>query len=156
MAGIFSINSNPIKIITKHAKKEFKGQKINSNSYLEIQNCLIGIYSKRKKTELNEEIMAMEMEIQLDELENFDIFTNSRLGFYALFIAIFALVISNKEIVNFSTEHIEKTIYCMISFLGIVLVSSRYVSDLQKERLLYMKFKLKSLKIALEKNNKRE
>lgn len=100
MAGILSVNSNPLKIIVKYAKKDFKNELIKSDSYLAVQNSIVMILKKEKNSELNEILFNTEMDIQYSELYNFDTFMSIRFAFYAIVLAIFSIILTSKELLD--------------------------------------------------------
>lgn len=149
MLGIFNINNDPFKIILKQLKKEFKNKKINTDSYVGLQNSLIEIFKKERKPQLTELKMETEVNIQYLELYNFDIFVSIRYAFYALVLAIITIVISNPALQSqFKISQVNFVVGSII-FLIFILITHRTTSEKQKHELIYLKFKLQCLNAVL-------
>ena len=151
MAGIFSINTDPLKIIAKYAKKDFAGHKVSSDSYTDIQNCIVQILKKKKDYELKELLLETEMRIQHIELYDFNAFMGTRLAFYSLVLAIMAVIFTNTQLLKQTHLSLEQFLSFIMAFLIFVLVSSRYTEDKQKEEITYRKFLIRCINLILKK-----
>lgn len=154
MEGIFCINNNPLKIITKYAKKDFVNQKVSANNYTDLQNSIILILKKKKEYELKELLLETEMYIQHHEVYNFDVFMGTRLALYSLILAVTTILFTSTELQKRLNISIEQFLSFGFMFLFFVLITYRYTENKQKEVLVYYKFRLRCLNNIMSKSLK--
>lgn len=126
--------------IYRQARKDLKISSLNCNNYFDIKSNVSKELRKVSNIKLINEKSELEIEIIYTELHNIDNFISIRFAFYALVLAIVVLI------KGIDLNQYMKQIICGLIF---ILVSFRYVSDLQKDRILYYKFKLNCIQEIL-------
>ncbi len=140
--GLFSVDNDSKKIIVRQAKREFPNAKIQAGSYCELQSSLIREL-KKSKEKLKEKKLDIEQELLYIQLHDFGSFVGLRLGIYAYALAILAIIASNNYLQEvFNLPRIEYLVDFFIIFGCIILISLRRTEDLQKNRIIYLKFLL--------------
>lgn len=124
-------------IIYRQAKKDLKVSISNNKKLSDVKISVIKELRKIPNKDLLNEKSELEIDILYIELHNIDNFISIRLAFYALVLAI--IVLMKKIDIN---QHINQILWILI----FILVSFRYASDTQKNRILYYKFKLNCIK----------
>lgn len=143
---------NPQKIIVKKIKKDYPNEKITSYTYTNLERILIKNLKKNNKSELNEIRFDTDMRLQHIDITDFDKFIGIRISYYAVVLAIFAIILSSQELINELSFDVKHLIYGIIVFMIFVLISHNIITNKQRENLIYYRFKLKCIdKIIAEK-----
>lgn len=127
-------------IIYRQAKKDLKITLPRNKKLSDVKLSILKELRKKSNKELLNEESWVEVMILKDELHNIDNFVSVRFAFYALVLAVVVLV-KDIKIENYLKE--------IITALILILISFRYFSDNQKDRLLYYKFKLNCIEEIL-------
>ena len=145
---------NPQKTIVKNIKKDYPNEKITSDAYINLERILIKNLKKNNKSDLNEIRFDIDMRLQHVEVTDFDKFVGIRLSYYAVVLAIIAIILSSNELINELTFDIKYLISGIIIFMIFMLISHNIMSNIQRERLIYYRFKLQCIdKIIAEREN---
>ena len=148
------MSNSPKSIIEKYAKREFKGERIENQSYSKLYDSICTILNK-KPEKLREHKYTIEQRLVYLELHNFENFVVVRLGLYAYILAVFALIFSREELVSklefFNSETVV-TYFLMFGFL--ILITLSYVSNNQKDEVQYLKFKLDCIDELIQQKEK--
>lgn len=119
--------------LVKYAKKDFEISIPKDSEFIVIKNNVI----KELKKLSHKDLINLKSELQLIitslQLHNIDAFMSIRFAFYTIVITIVVII------KGINLEHYIRYIVWGLIF---VLISFRYTSDTQKDRMLYYKFKL--------------
>ncbi|MGJ0847424.1 hypothetical protein ACR77J_12105 [Tissierella praeacuta] len=147
---------NPKEIIIKKIKKDYPNEKIKDYTYNNLERILIRNLKKNNKSELNEIRFDTDIRLQHIDITDFEKFISIRLSYYAVTLAILAIILSSQELLNGLSFDIKDFVYVIIIFMIIVIVSHNIIANKQKQELIYYRFKLKCIdKIIAEKENRK-
>jgi hypothetical protein len=135
-----TILGNGSQIIYRLATRDLKIIVSKNSKLSEIKVAMLQELRKNSKKELIDHKCEIEVEILRTELHNIDTFAAIRFSFYAIIIAVILAI----KVIN-----IENYIGLMLFIMLIMLFNFRYNSDTQKNRILYLKFKLKCIEELL-------
>lgn len=143
---------NPQKIIAKKIKKDYPEEKIIGTTYSNLEKILSRNLRKKNKSDLYEIRLDTDMRIQKVELTDFDKFINIRIGYYAMALAIIAIIASSQELLSeFSftvQDFLSGIMFCML----LLIISHNVISSNQKKDFIYYKFKLKCIDKVISEN----
>jgi len=139
------IGFNPMHIITKKIKEDYPSEKVSNFTYNNLEKILIRNLKEKKHLELKELRMDIDMRLQHIELTDFDKFISIRLGYYAVVLAVFAIIISSQELFELFFIDINVLIYSVILFITFLMITHNIVTKKQRENLIYYRFKLKCI-----------
>ena len=151
---LFKPTYAPLDIIHKNLKKEFPNLACKNDSLYQLRNTLVSYYKEKSLKELDEIKFYLNYDFQHLELYNFDNFFTSRLGYYAIVISVFSIIINPSELLSLYNIHSEKFFSILIISLIILLFSYNITSNYQKNKLIYFRFKEECLNIAINSKNR--
>lgn len=120
-------------ILIKYLKKELNILVPKGSNFNEIRNVVIKEFKKYSRKELINKKYELNTVITGLELHNIDNFISIRFAFYALIVAIIVMI---------KGFDLQPYLNLILIILTAILISFRYTSDIQKDRMLYYKFKL--------------
>lgn len=147
---------NTRKIITKNIKKDYPNEKVISDTYTNLERILMENLKKNSNINLKEMRYEIDMRLQHIEITDFDKFIGIRLGYYAVTLAIIAIILSSQELVTKFNLNTQNFIYLIIFFMIIVIVSHNIVTIKQREELIYCRFKLKCIDEIIDKKSNKK
>lgn len=134
----------------KYIKKDYPNEKIITQSYTGFEKILIKNLNKLSVSDLQEKRFQTDMELQSLEINDFDKFVGIRLGYYALVLALFAIILSNQDLLSQMSYGAEDIVYGITFFMLTLIVSHNLTSRSQRERLIYYRFKLNCIDKVME------
>ncbi|MBU3142250.1 hypothetical protein [Clostridium sp. CF012] len=127
-------------IIYRQAKKDLKISLSKNKKLSDIKINVVKELRKMSKNDLINEKYELEMAILHIELHSIDNFVSIRFPYYTLVLAIVVLI-KGIDINQYMRE--------ILAGLTLMLISFRFTSDTQKDRIMYYKFKLSCIEKIL-------
>ncbi|MFQ9956413.1 MAG: hypothetical protein ACLRVZ_04860 [Turicibacter sp.] len=152
--SLFKFSYNPLAIIYKNSRKEFPHLVSKNYTLYQFRNVLTAYYKEKKLQELEEIKFYLNHDFQQLELHNFDNFFSIRLGYYAIVLSVFAIILSSSDLTIAYNINPKIFIYISILLLGFFILIYNLMSNYQKDRLVYLRFKKECLETAINSKKK--